>query len=79
VIRALAMGARAVMIGRPSLFGLAVGGEAGVAEVLEMFRHQLDVALAMVGAQSVLDLDASFVRVPERWTAAASTASVVTQ
>ncbi|MGH3246990.1 MAG: alpha-hydroxy acid oxidase [Trebonia sp.] len=71
VIRALALGARAVMIGRPILFGLAVGGSPGVTAVLEMFRHQLDVALAMVGAPSVRDLDPTFVRPPQAWQAAA--------
>lgn len=72
VVRALAMGARAVMIGRPMLFGLAVGGSAGVTGVLEMFRHQVDTALAMVGARSVQDLDASFARIPASWRAPAA-------
>jgi len=76
VLRALAMGARAVMIGRPMLFGLAVGGSAGVAGVLEMFRHQLEVALAMVGARAVQDLDATFVRTPAHWQSAAPAAVV---
>jgi isopentenyl diphosphate isomerase/L-lactate dehydrogenase-like FMN-dependent dehydrogenase len=67
VLRALGLGARAVMIGRPVLLGLAVGGSAGVSAVLELFRHQLDVALAMVGAPSVHDIDESFVRPPLSW------------
>ncbi|GGH48357.1 alpha-hydroxy acid oxidase [Microbacterium album] len=68
VVRALALGARAVMIGRPQLLALALGGERGVDAVLELFRHQLDVALAMVGVQSVHDIDRSYARTPERWT-----------
>ncbi|WP_235022469.1 alpha-hydroxy acid oxidase [Amycolatopsis alkalitolerans] len=71
VLRALALGARAVMIG-PELLSLAVGGVAGVEHVLEMLRHQVDIALAMVGAQSTRDLDASFVRAPREWAIAAS-------
>ncbi|MEQ3552721.1 alpha-hydroxy acid oxidase [Pseudonocardia nematodicida] len=67
VVRALALGARAVMIGRPALLGLGLAGTAGAEAVLEMFRHQLDVALAMVGVRSVHDLDASFARAPEAW------------
>ena len=68
VVRALAMGARAVMVGRPALLGLAVDGVDGVERVLEMLRHQFDVALAMVGAPSVEALDGSFVRAPLAWT-----------
>jgi isopentenyl diphosphate isomerase/L-lactate dehydrogenase-like FMN-dependent dehydrogenase len=67
VLRALALGARAVLIGRPQLLGLAVGGSAGVAQVLEIFRHQLDVGLAMLGLQSVQDLNRSFVSPPAHW------------
>ena len=44
-----------------------MAGEAGVATLLEMFRHQVDVALAMIGCPSVAALDASFVRVPPEW------------
>ncbi|MFT4288597.1 alpha-hydroxy acid oxidase [Nocardioides sp.] len=67
VVRALALGARAVLVGRPVMLGLAVGGSAGVSVVLEQLRHQLDVALAMVGAPSAAAVDGSFVRVPASW------------
>jgi isopentenyl diphosphate isomerase/L-lactate dehydrogenase-like FMN-dependent dehydrogenase len=67
VLRALALGARAVMIGRPVLLGLAIGGAEGVRVVFELFRHQLDVALAMVGAPAITDVDASFARAPMAW------------
>lgn len=49
VVKALALGARACLIGRPHLWGLAVAGEAGVARVLEIFRDELDRALALGG------------------------------
>jgi isopentenyl diphosphate isomerase/L-lactate dehydrogenase-like FMN-dependent dehydrogenase len=62
VIKALAMGARACLVGRPYLYGLAAGGEAGVARVLEIFRLEIDRALALVGARRPSELDRSFLR-----------------
>jgi 4-hydroxymandelate oxidase len=53
---ALALGAQAVLIGRPVLWGLAVAGEAGVARVLAILREELEIAMALVGAPSVADL-----------------------
>jgi 4-hydroxymandelate oxidase len=52
VVRALALGACAVGIGRPVLWGLAWDGERGVAEVLEMLRRETDLALALCGCAS---------------------------
>lgn len=60
VVRAVALGARAAMVGRPWFWGLAVGGEGGVARVLDIFRTEIDRALALLGASSVRDLDRSF-------------------
>jgi 4-hydroxymandelate oxidase len=62
VIKALALGARAVMIGRPALWGLAVGGEEGVRRVLDLLLAELDVALALVGAPRAAELDRSWVQ-----------------
>jgi L-lactate dehydrogenase (cytochrome) len=59
VIKARALGARAVLVGRPWLYGLAAGGEAGVAGVLEIFRAEIDRALALLGRQRFDDVDAS--------------------
>lgn len=53
VVKALALGARAVLLGRPILWGLAAGGEAGVGAVLEILRSELDLALALSGCASV--------------------------
>ena len=58
VVRALALGAVAVAVGRPVLWGLAVDGAAGVGEVLEWFRDDVDRALALCGARNPRDLDA---------------------
>jgi 4-hydroxymandelate oxidase len=60
VLKALALGARAVMVGRPVLWGLAVGGAPGVQRVLEILLSELDVALALAGAPRVDALDSSF-------------------
>jgi 4-hydroxymandelate oxidase len=65
VLKALALGARAVMVGRPVLWGLAVGGANGARRVLEILLSELDTALALAGAPRARDLDASYlVRAP---------------
>lgn len=61
VIRAIALGARAVLIGRRALWGLAVGGADGVARVLELFREELEVLMGLVGVRSIAEIDASAV------------------
>jgi 4-hydroxymandelate oxidase len=53
VIKALALGARAVFVGRPILWGLATGGQAGAAAALGMLRRELDLAMALCGCPSV--------------------------
>jgi 4-hydroxymandelate oxidase len=58
VLRALALGATAVSVGRPVLWGLCVDGSDGVREVLELLRADVDRAMALCGAASVRDLDA---------------------
>jgi 4-hydroxymandelate oxidase len=57
VVKALALGARAVMIGRPYLWGLAVGGAAGVQRVVEILRLELEAAMALLGVASLASLD----------------------
>jgi 4-hydroxymandelate oxidase len=53
ILKALALGACAVMAGRPVLWGLAVNGQAGVEHVLEILRRELDTALALCGCPSL--------------------------
>jgi L-lactate dehydrogenase (cytochrome) len=62
VVRALALGARAVMVGRPYLYGLASGGPAGVRRVIEILHGEVDHALALTGVPRVSDLDRTVVR-----------------
>ena len=61
VLKALALGARAAFIGRPYLWGLAAGGEAGVRRVLEMMDVELATAMALAGAKDVVKVDPSLV------------------
>jgi 4-hydroxymandelate oxidase len=56
VLKALALGARAVLVGRPVLWGLAVDGEAGVRSVLQILEQELDLALALSGTPDVAEL-----------------------
>jgi 4-hydroxymandelate oxidase len=53
VVKALALGARAVLVGRPILWGLAAGGRAGVAHALGLLRRELDLAMALCGCANV--------------------------
>jgi isopentenyl diphosphate isomerase/L-lactate dehydrogenase-like FMN-dependent dehydrogenase len=62
VVKALALGARAAMIGRPYLYGLAVDGEAGVGHVLEMLRTEIDQTMALLGCPTIAELNPSVVR-----------------
>jgi 4-hydroxymandelate oxidase len=56
VIKALALGARAVFLGRPVLWGLAANGEAGVAQLLRMLNDELDLAMALCGCPTIADV-----------------------
>ena len=57
VVKALALGARAVLIGRAQIYGLIVDGEQGVSDVLSILRSELDRALALMGVHDVHELD----------------------
>lgn len=65
VVKALALGARAVMIGRAYLWGLAANGQAGVENVLDVIRSGIDATLLGLGRASVHDVAASDVLVPQ--------------
>jgi L-lactate dehydrogenase (cytochrome) len=57
VIRALALGAKGVYIGRPFLYGLGAGGEAGVTKCLDIIRNELDLTMAFCGLRDVNHVD----------------------
>lgn len=61
-LKALALGARAVMVGRPILWGLAARGAEGVSGVLGILRAELDRAMALAGRPTIADIDATLVR-----------------
>jgi L-lactate dehydrogenase (cytochrome) len=58
MLKALALGARAVFIGRPFLYGLGVAGEAGVSRILEIIRSETDSALGLIGETDIRALGA---------------------
>ena len=59
VLKAIALGAKACMIGRPYMYGLASKGREGVTQALELFRNEIDLALALTGNTSLAALDRS--------------------
>jgi len=61
VVMALALGARAVLVGRPAMYGLAFGGDKGVSQVLEIFREETENALALLGCRSPADVSRAHV------------------
>lgn len=67
VVKALCLGAKAVLIGRAYAYGLAAAGEAGVSRAIEILRTDIVRTLKLLGVDSVSKLDASFVEVPELW------------
>jgi lactate 2-monooxygenase len=58
VFKALALGARAVLIGRPYVYGLAIAGRAGVREVIENLAADFDLTMGLAGRRSVEEIDA---------------------
>jgi len=64
VVKAMALGADAVLLGRPYAYGLAAGGEEGVAQVLQQLAAETDLTLALAGGSSVRELDESWLAAP---------------
>jgi 4-hydroxymandelate oxidase len=62
VLKAIALGARAVLVGRPILWGLCVAGEQGVVHVLEILKRELDEAMLLCGCTKVSEIDGSLLR-----------------
>lgn len=61
VLKALALGAQAVLIGRPQIHALAVGGATGVAHLLSILRSELEVAMALTGRRTIAGIDAGVI------------------
>jgi isopentenyl diphosphate isomerase/L-lactate dehydrogenase-like FMN-dependent dehydrogenase len=62
VLKALALGARGVLIGRAMLWGLAAAGEEGVAHVLQLLRDEIELGLALLGCTSPADVSRAHVQ-----------------
>jgi isopentenyl diphosphate isomerase/L-lactate dehydrogenase-like FMN-dependent dehydrogenase len=69
IIKALCLGARAVLCGRAYAYGLAAAGEAGVDRAIEILRADLERTLRLLGCASVAELDRSYINVPKNWDA----------
>jgi len=67
IVKAICMGARAVLCGRAYAYGLAAAGEAGVERAIEILRTDLERTLRLLGCASVAELDGSYVNVPKGW------------
>jgi len=67
IVKAICLGARAVLIGRAYAYGLAAAGQPGVARALEILRSDVERTLRLLGCSSVSALDRSYVDVPHAW------------
>ena len=67
IVKAICLGARAVLCGRAYAYGLAAAGEAGVARALEILRADVERTLKLLGCPSIAALDRSYVNVPSSW------------
>jgi len=67
IVKALCLGARAVLIGRAYAWGLGAAGGPGVARAIEILRADMIRTLRLLGCGSVAELDRSYVDAPENW------------
>jgi len=71
IVKALCLGARAVLCGRAYAYGLAAAGHAGVVRAIEILREDVERTMRLLGCSSVRELNSSYVRFPSAWTGAA--------
>jgi isopentenyl diphosphate isomerase/L-lactate dehydrogenase-like FMN-dependent dehydrogenase len=67
ILKAISMGARAVLIGRAYAYGLAAGGEAGVTRAIQILRNDVIRGLKLLGCPSIAELNGSYVTYPDSW------------
>jgi L-lactate dehydrogenase (cytochrome) len=70
-VKALALGARAVLLGRGYSYGLAAAGKAGAARAVEIFRADLNRTMKLLGCASVRELSREYLQLPRDWDAGA--------
>ena len=61
VVKAIALGATACLIARPQLWGLAIGGEAGVAHVLDIYRREIDRTMGLCGIKTIGEINRALI------------------
>jgi isopentenyl diphosphate isomerase/L-lactate dehydrogenase-like FMN-dependent dehydrogenase len=64
VVKGLALGAKAVLIGRATIYGTALAGQAGAARAIEIYRDEIDRLMALIGCRSIAELDHDFLVLP---------------
>jgi isopentenyl diphosphate isomerase/L-lactate dehydrogenase-like FMN-dependent dehydrogenase len=69
IVKAICLGARAVLIGRAYAYGLAAAGHPGVARAIEILRSDVERTLRLLGCASIAGLDRSLIEVPSSWPA----------
>ncbi len=67
IVKAICLGARAVLVGRAYAYGLGAAGESGVARAIEILRADVERTLRLLGCATVAELNASYVKVPRDW------------
>ncbi|HUL35195.1 MAG TPA: alpha-hydroxy acid oxidase [Candidatus Eisenbacteria bacterium] len=67
IVKAICLGARAVLIGRAYVYGMAAAGYPGVVRALEILRADIDRTLRLLGCSSIAALDSSYIEVPYQW------------
>lgn len=67
IVKAICMGAHAVLVGRAYAYGLAAGAEVGVSRALEILREDVERTLRLLGCSALADLDSSYVTYPRQW------------
>jgi L-lactate dehydrogenase (cytochrome) len=67
IVKAICMGARAVLVGRAYAYGLAAAGEAGVLRAMEILRADFERTMKLLGCASVSELNESYMNVPRDW------------
>jgi L-lactate dehydrogenase (cytochrome) len=75
IVKAICLGARAVLIGRGYAYGLAAAGEAGVTRAIQIFTADLERTMRLLGCASIRELDRSYVELPAEWLQRSSQAS----
>jgi isopentenyl diphosphate isomerase/L-lactate dehydrogenase-like FMN-dependent dehydrogenase len=69
IVKALCLGARAVLVGRAYAYGLAAAGHPGVTRAIQILRNDVDRTMRLLGCRSVSELDASYIAYPKEWRA----------